>query len=198
MFHLLPFARRLFCAAAILFVSLAFLPVWPVSADEVPNFTPKQQAQADRLKKEYQQLRSDMYGLSDLYAKAAAYRQTYLSFMYGEQVNKHNTTMLEQALALYDSYITQGLNAQKKGHVDLGYPNGFDHTGQFVVNINLVSKEINAALPDYLTSRSYATRAIYVLHSALNLYHQRSSLDVPNVPKYRPSPYCLACIALAQ
>ncbi len=198
MFRLLPSARRLFCAAAILFLSFAFLPVWPVSADELPKFTPKQQAQADRLKKEYQQLRNDMYALNDLFAQAAGYRQTYLRFMYGEQVNKHDTSMLEAALALYDSYITQGLNYQKKGHIDLGYPKGFDSTGQNVININVVSGEINAALPDYLTSRNYARLAIYTLHSALNLYHQRSSLDVPNVPKYHPSPYCLACIALAQ
>ncbi len=63
--------------------------------------------------------------------------------MYGEQVNKHDTSLLEQALGLYDSFITQGLNAKKKGNIDLGYPNGFDHIGQFVVNINYMAGPIS-------------------------------------------------------
>ncbi len=192
MFRRLSLLKRLICAATLLFTILAVQPVVSVSADG-PTFTPKQQRLANRLNTQYKKLRGDMYGLNDLYSKAAGYRQAYLSFLYAEQYHKHNTAMLESNLKLFDSYITQGLNAQKKGHVDLGYPNGFDASGKNVVNINVVSNEIQAALPDYLTSRNYASRAIYVLHSALNLYHQRTGLDVPNIPKYRLPPYCLAC-----
>jgi hypothetical protein len=195
MFHKMSLVKRLLCATTLLFTILAIHPVAAVSAvsGDGPTFTPKQQRQADRLSAQYEKLRSDMYGLQDLYATAGSYRQMYVNFLNSEQSNKHDTTMLESNLKLFDSYITQGWNAQKKGMVDLGYPNGLDASGKNVVNIYTVSNEIQPALSDYLTSRNYAASAIYVLHSALNLYHQRTGLGVPDIPKYRLPAYCLAC-----
>ncbi len=199
MFPKYRFVGGLLCAAALLLTILALLPSAAASANAsptatpTPTFTPKQQAQADRYKAKYQQLRSDMYGLSDLYAQAAGYRRSYVTFMNGQAVNHFDTTELESELAYYDALITQGQSFQQKGFDDLAYPNGFDASGQNVVNINVVSNEINAALPDYLTSRGYVTTAIYVLHSGLNLYHQISGFDVPNVPKYHAPGYCLGC-----
>ncbi len=200
----MPVIKRLFCVAVLLVTVLAFLPIQAVWA-EGPGFTPKEQAKADRWKEQYQKLRSDMYGLNDLFDKAASNRQSYAGFLSGEQYAKHNTAMLEQNLAIFDSYVNEAHKWQNKGFDDLAYPNGFDSSGQNVVNINVVSSEVLAALPDYLTSRSYITRAIYVLHSALNLYHQRSvnqflpnGLAVPDIPKYRPPLYCIACPPVAE
>ncbi len=199
MFHKYRFVGGILCAATLLLAILAFLPNAAASAQgtatatPTPTFTPKQQARADRFKTQYQKLRSDLYGLNDLYTQAAGYRRSYVSFMNGRAVNGYDTTVLENELAYYDNLIAQGQIFQQKGFVDLGYPNGFDASGKNVVNINTVSNEINAALPDYLTSRNYVTTAIYVLHSGLNLYHQISGFDVPNVPKYHAPLYCLAC-----
>lgn len=161
--------------------------------DSTTTFTPKQQARADRLNTQYQRLRGDTYGLRFLFLKATAYRRSYLTFLYGEQFHKRDTTILQNALDNFDTYLQNAEDDQHTSLVDLGYPNGFDASGKNVVNIDTVDSEIHAGLPDFLSSRFEVAKAIFELHSALNLYSQQTGLATPSVPKLRLSPYCLAC-----
>lgn len=198
MFTKLSVVKRLFYVAALLFMILSILPAARVSADEGPGFTPKQQAQADRLKTQYHKLNKDLHALDALFDRAASDRQAYVSFMYGEQVNGHNADDLARALKTADEKIATGRKYQNIGIQALDYPNGLDSNGN-VVDINKISSALQLALPRYLDSRNSAASAIYYMRSALNLYHQQSAsryskqIDVPNIPKYHPPLYCLAC-----
>lgn len=183
--------KRILLIMALILVGLAATPGLALAADTTPPMTPAQQKRAERVQLEYEKLRTDTNDLGGLFEQAGGYRSTYAGFLASEQYHGRDTKSLENHLSVFDSYITSGTAARKNGLDILADRSGFDSNGS-VININVVEAQILKALPYYLQSRSLLVSAVYNLHSGLDLYHQVTGVDVPNIPKLHFDPYYLA------
>jgi hypothetical protein len=189
--RIFPVAVCLLVGGALLVGVSASLPSGSAAAQSPTQTATLTEAQADQaavLKSQYHQLKAELYGLNAVFDKAAGYRNTYVAFLTSEQFHGRNTKTLEDSLSNFDSYIHLAREAQQNGIIALDETKGFDSSGN-VVDIALVSGEIHSALGFDSTAHFYLNLAVFELHSALNLYHQVSGVEVPDIPKLRLPPF---------
>lgn len=189
---------RFIISIGLALASISILPRLAVTAQSSSTTTPVSTASAipsaararlaSRLRAEYPQIRSELFGLRFIFDQVAGYRRAYVAFQTSEQFHGRDTKILDSSLTNFDSFVSLTTTARKNGIEALDGTTGFDSNGN-VIDVFTVGDEIQKAVGFDSTARGNLVRAVFEIHSALNLYHQVWGATVPDIPKLRLAPF---------